>query len=268
MARYDLDVHFVAFHVEPTATAMVKLAESRGTFGAEVDYRILLGILFSSARLFHPAAVTALLSDEKTPFDSSLSGTSIVRLPVDPDRVMYSRVQGQIEYLRHYAGVSPVVFLDSDIIVNTDLTPLLSEEFDVALTYRDHPRTPLNGGVLITKGGSRGNGLRFMERLRSIYDEQFSSARRWWGDQRALIAAVGHDRFAQRTSDSIEVDGTRIRLLPCDPYNFSPANAADAIAEELGDKLILHFKGERKRLMPHYWANYLEKRAPGSQEST
>ena len=158
-------------------------------------------------------------------------------------------------------GTSPVVFLDSDVIVNADLGPLLAEEFDVALTYRDHPNTPVNGGVIIVKGGAHGSGLRFLERVRSIFDQEFSSARLWWGDQRALIAAVGHERFAHRQADTVEVDGTRVRLLPCDRYNFSPADDEQAIAAELGDKCILHFKGARKRLMPLYWASYLEAKA-------
>jgi len=268
MAGDDLRVHFVAYHVELSETAGEKLADSRRTFDAEADYRLLLRILFASARLFHPTAVTALLTDEETPFDASLAGASIVRLPIDPDRLMYSRIVAQIEYLRLHAGESPVVFLDSDVVVNADLTPLLSEEFDVALTYRDHRRTPLNGGMVIAKGGPAGNGLRFMERVRSIFDEQFSSARRWCGDQRALIAAVGQERFEERTSDSIEVDGIRIRLLPCGRYNFSPENDEDATADELGDKLIVHFKGERKRLMPLYWAGRLEPRLPTSGRPT
>jgi len=256
-------VHFVAFHVEPGESALAKLARTRRTSDAPSDYRLLLEILFSSALLFHPDAVTALLSDERTQFRPRLTNASLLRLPVDPTRVMFSRLVGQIDYLRNHAGASPVVFLDSDVIVNADLRPLLAEEFDVALTYRDHARTPLNGGVVIARGES---AVRFLERVRSIYAEQFSSARLWWGDQRALIAAIGHDRFEHRESDTIEIDGSRIRLLPCDEYNFSPPNDERAIAQELGDKFILHFKGDRKRLMPLYWERYLDKgRSSASQ---
>jgi hypothetical protein len=253
-------VHFVTFHLEPGATALKKIP----AFCRVADYRVLLTILFRSVELFHPGAKAALLSDERTPFESLPAHIDIVRAPIDPDRVLYSRLLARMDYVRRHAGTSPVVFLDSDMIVNADLGPLVAEEFDVALTYRDHHRrVPINGGLAVVKGGPQGAGLRFLERVRSIYVEEFST-KLHWGDQRALISAVGYDRFALRTSDLIDVDGTRILLLPCEQYNFSPENDERAIAGALRDKRILHFKGERKRLMPLYWDKYLDPMRPTS----
>ncbi len=248
------ELHFVAFHFEPSAAALARIPTSC----RDADYRLLLATLFRSAWLFHPGAKAAILSDERTPLDSLSPQIDIIRGLVDPDRVLYSRRLAQIDYVLHHAGESPVVFLDADMIVNGDLKPVVAEEFDVALTYRDHRRTPINGGACFIKGGAEGAGRRFLERVQSIYAKKFSAEQDWWGEQRALIAAVGHDRFKLRPHDVIDVDGVRILLLPCDSYNFSPENDDHAISRELGDKRILHFKGERKRLMPMYWEKYLD----------
>jgi hypothetical protein len=60
----------------------------------------------------------------------------------------------------------------------------------------------------------------------------------------------------------VERDGCRIRLLPCEVWNFSPDNRLAAIADGLPDKLVLHFKGQRKRLMEPFWSTFLE---PGTR---
>lgn len=260
-------MHFVTFHVEPSAPALDKISASCHEFNAETDYRRLLGILFRSIQLFHPGATQVVLSDERTALNSLPPEIAVRRSAVDPDRVMYSRLLAQIDYVRNHGSDSGVVFLDSDMIVNADLRPLLDADFDVALTYRDHPRMPLNGGVIFIKGGPHGAGLRFLERVRSLYAERFSAAGHWWGDQQALIAAVGHERFAQRIADWLMLDGVRMRLLPCEQYNFTPPNSISAIAAELPAKAILHFKGACKRLMPLYWNTHLAARAAPGEHS-
>src|SRR5262245_17858497 len=93
-------LHVVAFHVEPGAEALVKIADSCSAFHAETDYRRLMRILFESAELFHPGVVRAVLTDERTPFESLPADVTIRRAAVDPARVMYSRLVAQIDYLR------------------------------------------------------------------------------------------------------------------------------------------------------------------------
>jgi hypothetical protein len=250
-------MHFVAFHVEPSAAGAARITESCSAFHADTNYRRLLTILFASVELFHAGATPAVLSDEHTPLDFLPPNVKVRRYRVDPDRITYSRVVAQVDYMQSLGVDSPVFFLDSDMIVNADLAPLSAEECDLALTYRNHPEMPLNGGLILVRGGSAGRGARFLEHVRATYASQFSSSQHWWGDQLALIAAVGRKRFESRKEDLLTVDGVRIRLLPCAQYNFSPDNRIRSISHELRDKCILHFKGERKRLMPLYWNTYL-----------
>ncbi len=257
----DADVHFVAFHVEPSAAATERIAASCASFRAETDYRRLLTILFRSVHLFHPGARCAVLTDGGTPFDDLPQGVRVHRSVIDSDSVMYSRLVAQIDYLRNHAGNEAVAFLDSDMILNGPLWPQQGQEFDVALTYRDSPEMPVNGGVILVQAGAQQAAIAFLERVREIYASRFSDAQHWWGDQQALIAAIGRERYARRDSDLLTLDVARIRLLPCDTHNFSPAKRISAIASELHGKTILHFKGERKRLMPLYWNAHLSNRS-------
>jgi lipopolysaccharide biosynthesis glycosyltransferase len=260
-------MHFVAFHVEPSAAGAARMEASCSAFHAETDYRRLLDILFSSVGLHHPDATRAVLTDERTPLDSLSPAIAVRRSAVDPDRVMYSRLLAQIEYLQRHADGESVAFLDADMIVNANFDALLADDFDIALTYRSDPDMPLNGGVILVRAGRQAAAIRFLEQVRAIYAERFFAAAHWWGDQHALIAAVGSERFARRIGDRLTVGGVKLRFLPCDQYNFSPENDPAAVARPLPDKAILHFKGERKRLMPGYWNAHLAPREPDGSVS-
>jgi hypothetical protein len=115
-------VHFVAFYAEPSAVGVNEIVTRFPSFSTDTDYQNLLAILFRSVELFQPDAKMAVLTDEYAQLDSLPPDVAIVRLPIDPDRVVHSRLTAQIEYLRTHAETSPVVFLDPDIIINADLS--------------------------------------------------------------------------------------------------------------------------------------------------
>jgi hypothetical protein len=250
----------VAFHVEPSLAGAERIEQSCSTFHAEQDYLGLLDLLFRSARLHERTAECVVLTGETTamPLDESVR---VVRASVDADRVMFSRLQAQIKMLEEAPSAGHTAFLDADMLINRPLAPLFSEDFDLALTYRANAEMPINGGVILVKQGRRAKAAQFLKRVAEVYATRYADQQHWWGDQRALIDVLGRERFDRRTSDSVKADGVTIRLLPCDEYNFSPENELHCIAAPLRDKFILHFKGERKRLMPLYWQAHMETRS-------
>ena len=251
--------HVVAFHVAPTQEGTERIERACSAFRAENDYVTLLDILFRSSSLQDATAQGAVLTDLATDMTALENGVTVIRRPVDPDRVMLSRMQSQIEYLERRAADHDVAFVDSDMIINASLGAVFSQDFDLALTYRDEPEMPINGGVIFVKGGRAPAAASFLRQVCDCYASKFAGQAHWWGDQRALIDVLGHERFAKRTADVFSVAGVKVRLLPCEQYNFSPENKFRAIAAPLSDKVILHFKGERKRLMPLYWQAHLAK---------
>jgi hypothetical protein len=252
--------HVVAFHVAPSQEGADRIERACSAFHAENDYLALLDILFRSSELQNAAAQSAVLTDVATDMASLENRVTVIRAPVDPDRVMFSRMLSQIDYLDRRAATDDVAFVDSDMIINASLATVFAEDFDIALSYRNNPEMPINGGVIFVKGGRAAAAARLLRRVCQSYADKFFAQAHWWGDQRALIDVIGHDRFARRTSDRLTVDGVKVRLLPCERYNFSPENELRAIARPLRDKVILHFKGERKRLMPLYWQAHLANR--------
>jgi hypothetical protein len=112
---------------------------------------------------------------------------------------------------------------------------------------------PINGGFIILNNVRPDASKGFLNRFVSIYRSKYAGQASWYGDQLALRDCVGLRADEMSAHDIVERDGCRILLLPCSTYNFSPRNLYRAICSPLTDKVVLHFKGQRKRLMAPFW---------------
>lgn len=257
-------ITFSTFHVDPKKDSNAIL---KSNIKNEGEYSLLIDLMFRSASLFHPNCQRVVLTDYQTDLNYLDQNIKAHRIEVDPNGVplMYSRLVAQIDYIRSNNFSSDMVFLDSDILINGNLESLFEKEFDIALTIRDLDIMPVNWGVMLVSKNGGQQVIDFFEKILTIFKEKYFSGDVFWRDQYALMDAIGRDNFFNRTSDVIYVDGVKILLIPCDTYNFSPDNhlsksTFSSIAFELKQKQIIHFKGERKKLMYPYWKCYLKHR--------
>lgn len=253
-------LEFVTFHVELGAVAPVHPNKTM----KHAEYMSMIDMMFASARFFHPEAIFTVLTDQTTRFKSLWNPGHLVRNSMDARKLMLERTQSQLKYIVSNDFKRPIVVLDSDILINRSLLPVITDDFDVALTWRASKRMPINGGFLILNNARPTVTKNFFERYASIYQSKYLDKADWFGDQLALSDCVGL-RFPDYASKIIvDSDGCRILLLPCDTYNFSPENQFSEIVTPLLDKFVLHFKGERKRLMNPFWTAWLK---PGQTRS-
>ena len=240
------DVELVTFHVALEA-------------GAGFDYAALLAHSFESARLRAPASRRVLLTDEHTKLPSFGAGVDVMRVPLDREHLMYERMRVQHEYLLARRPGTATVFLDSDVVVNAEPAPVFGEDFDVGLTYRPVVDAPFNGGVIFVAPGEGGERsfakalacYRALAEAPAIAPRFPRDLRAWWGDQYALAALVGWRALGTRGSDTVSVDGVRVRIFPCETHNHT-VEAREYGAHELRSKFFIHFKGARKELMARY----------------
>jgi hypothetical protein len=248
---------FVSFHADRPAGAggphPNANLQSKG-------YMRMLDLLFRSARLAHPDARCTLLTDETTEVRGIHGAVRHLQTRVDHGSLMLSRSLAQLACIEQSDFARPLVLLDSDILLRGSLQPLFEEDFDVGLTWRETREMPINGGLLVLHNRRPEVGRRFFERFVATYRERYASDGNaaWYGDQLALRDCVGLGPHEIRKLRVLEHEGCRIRFLPCETYNFSPDNRLAAIADGLPDKLVLHFKGQRKRLMEPFWEVFLQ----------
>jgi hypothetical protein len=248
-------VELVAFHAD--------LAEAPSGIHERVDYRRVLELSFESAERRAPRARRVLLTDERTRWADGLRVHEVRRLAVDPTRLMYERMRAQQAYLASRPAGSCVAFMDSDVVVNRDPAPIFAADFDVGLTWRrGFPDAPFNGGMLFVRAGDAGE--RFFAHARSCYDALADSSdvaslfprdlRSWWGDQFAIAILAGFRECGERVTDGLQVDGIKLRFLPCTEYNFTLEAGVAYEPTDLARRYFLHFKGNRKSLQAQYLA--------------
>jgi len=176
--------------------------------------------------------------------------------PFNPLQPMYERCRAMCAYVHSTAFNAPTLFLDGDAFLNADPMPVLATIKDVGVTYRNwNGLMPLNEGVIMAKPTDATRAffrayLATYEHLAETAEvkEHYGDVKRWRGGQLSLnaIASLGdvHDEM-----DCNTVAGADIRYLPCSTFNYAIEVDRDVPGAELDQKLVLHLKGPRKRLV-------------------
>ncbi len=246
-------ITFVTFYMDVTDQTMASIHQTTSTITVTEPHQYIQ-TMFASARRFHPDCRTVVLSDQATQFPPRVD-IDIIRYDLDTQQPMLSRSIAWLAYLR--AAHGHTVFLDSDLLINGDLSHVFAADFAAALTYRDgDSKWPINAGINFAHGDDLAAAAAFHE----IWLREFRAAHLkqsvWGGDQdtlRELFAAVD---FAREDSFNWRLGDIDIRFLPCARYNFSTAKAHE-MNGYYPDALVLHFKGKRKPYMFPYWRTHI-----------
>ena len=136
----------------------------------------------------------------------------------------------KMEHLANLEG--DILILDTDIIVQKDISKVFAFDFDVALTWRDGPIwadngqdlakiMPINCGVMFSRSPA------FWQHCWEWSTEHPGG---WYSDQFAV--AANWRRF-------------NVLRLNCDNFNHTP-NSKD---EDVSNRYVVHYKGKRKAWM-------------------
>jgi uncharacterized membrane protein YkvA (DUF1232 family) len=247
-------MNFVIFHVDTPGPRNMP----PGSKLSHSEWLEMIELMVLSARLFDPQATLTILTDFATDFSSLPQPYTCLRYRVEAHTLLFDRVAAWRNFVHSYDFATPVCLVDPDILINNPLDDILQRDFDVGLTWRKMPEMPINAGFIVLNNRRPERVRRFFDAYQEIFARDYAHQAGWFGEQRSLYACVGGPRYREmRRSRSLEVHGSRIAFLPCDVYNFSPQNDIGVIRERFADKVVVHFKGERKPLMERYWDTHL-----------
>lgn len=215
----------------------------------------LLDLMGRSAALFHKDARLTLLTNQHSTVPAPLFHT--VECEIRPETLMFDRTVAQAGYVMRSDFKRPLAFLDTDMLFNDSLAEVLSEDFDVAVTWRDKVQNPVNGGLIIVNSARPERGRQFFARLVDVYRSAHGANSSWDGDQFALSDIFGSSAAEISRNPRREYDGVKVLFLPCEKYNYAPDNNRRSLRARLNGKTLIHFKGARKWMMPRYWDAYL-----------
>ncbi len=249
-----MPLNFVTFYMDLSERTMAAIHETTSTITVTEPHRYIRA-MFASATRFHPPCRRVILSDMRTRFPPG-ADVEIIRRELDPKTPMLSRSLAWLDFLRRADG--HVILLDSDILINGDLSHVFAADFAVCFTYRaGDTKWPINAGLNFAHGKRLDEAVRFHELWLRRYRSGHGDHSVWGGDQdalRALFADVDFERddcFTHRLGD---ID---IRFVPCATYNFSTDMATD-MDGHFPRARALHFKGRRKPFMLPYWREHIQ----------
>ncbi|MCB2108156.1 MAG: hypothetical protein KDE14_10665, partial [Rhodobacteraceae bacterium] len=243
---------FVFFHIDSKVGHV--LGALGGKAGADaVDYRESLELAVQSVRHNVNGSQVVLLTDEATDVSALPAFDRIVRLTVNAETIMYSRMQAYALAAKRGLLHGQTYFLDTDIYTNRAIDRETLDKSDIVLTYRNGPgfrHMPVNEGVIVAADGSSPATAKFFEICLELYERLARSGpvrqrynfdiRKWRGGQLSLAAFVKWT-VPPYIASMTEIEGIHVRFLPCDEYNY-PVQREDN-SQTLAGKSILHFKG-------------------------
>lgn len=171
---------------------------------------------------------------------------SVTPAVAEPLRMPWDGLHLMTYRLAHLAALpaTDTLIIDTDVIVQRDISALFDEKFDVALTRRDKSimwrgidvgaLMPYNTGVMLSRKPE------FWEKCHAWCSKAQEEIQNWFGDQMAVKAVVSKPGFD-------------VALLPCEEYNYTPGS----VLEDVSDRAIVHYKGAagRKQWMLDRWRN-------------
>jgi hypothetical protein len=175
-----------------------------------------------------------------------------------PHSLMRAQIAGQVAYLEQWTGDHPAVLVDADCLITRALDAAFDGTFDLGLTHRDDPVSPIQNGAMYVAPGNKEGVLRFFRGALAICGDH------WGGDQEAISAMAApvpklssdkHERRSAKTivesrpSWATNSEALRIGFLNGLDYNVSPKVEGKRHAR---NPFVVHFKGETKAWMKTY----------------
>ncbi|MDH3326105.1 MAG: class I SAM-dependent methyltransferase [Gammaproteobacteria bacterium] len=217
---------------------------------ADPMYRLMVEMMAASVHMVLPDHDVVMLTDDGA---IGLTGVDYIvkaNTRFDKNNLMPARMRMIDAYIQSKKE-EEIIFTDADILFFTGIN-FFQSEFDVALTWRgDFPSMPFNTGVMATR--TTKEALNFWRLASEACQTLPAQVHGWYGDQISVAMTVGLNDFYSRTGDTILSGNAVVKLFPCEKYNYSPNIYG------VYDADILHFKGERKKLMVKFFSSLCHK---------
>lgn len=228
------------------------------------DYPSLLTHFVEIAVAYEPTCTVYVVTNNHFDWESPLSNVQVLRLDLDAQIPIYERMVAMNAFVRSSLFTGCVAFLDSDALVNLPISPTFAYPFDVAFTFRSHPKLmPVNEGVIFAQSKNKNVIVNFFQACLGTFDrliegqnawsegfgEEYRNLKRWRGGQLSLNAVLSapdlfHDAKSKTTNNP------EFATLDTDTYNFQPFVGTDRLdAQELVSKRIVHLKGKSKKYL-------------------
>lgn len=146
------------------------------------------------------------------------------------------------------------IVCDPDFLFFRNPDFVFDDDFDVAITVRQHSLMPYNSGIFFIRNHG-GSAARFFDAQIETIEHHFMSNAQWFGDQLVLRFIIENAEMIPH-EDIFLFNGLRIKLLDARQFNFSPAKEHPNLLRP-PDVIAYHFKGRCRVYMKYFYRYYV-----------
>jgi len=242
------EINFVAFHID-IDDEVLKEAQSIAKAVNNEKTENQLDLMLSSVKKYYPNASLYILTDQTSKVSEN-DNTKVIKYDLDKRYPILSRNKAWYEFLDRRENAT--IFLDSDILINDCFDELMATEFDIAFTFRNWKKWPINLGIIYIKNNTNNKAYNFFKewyyQFLSLKDEQ----KVWGGDQDLIHEKFRNLDFSVGNQFEARFEDYQIKFLSCNEYNYS-SEMNEPMLEYPSNTKVLHFKGARKKYMKKCW---------------
>ena len=242
------EINFVAFHIE-IDDKVLKEAQTVAKAVNNEETENQLELMFSSVKKFYPKASLYILTD-KTSKVSEYENSNVIRYDLDKRYPILSRNKAWYKFLDREENAT--IFLDSDILINSCFDELMATEFDIAFTYRNWKKWPINLGIVYVKNNKNKKPYNFFKDWYNQFLDLKDEQKVWGGDQDLIHEKFKDLDFSLDNHFESKFEDYKIKFLNCSEYNYSSEMNRPMLDSPSNTK-VLHFKGARKKYMKKFW---------------
>jgi len=177
--------------------------------------------------------------------------------PIGDGPLLYERMKHYADFLDEGEDDRAYLFLETDMLMLHRFAVDVSEDWDVAIAYKDKGMW-INSGMFLVRAGRRAPAIAFLRRALTFYEERHLTHPKWGADQAALRDAIGLTEPPNRLRVEV-TDTAKVLLIP--RAGFTPF-ARRFAALSPPDVWILHFSQYRKKWMKGFYWLHLGAGAP------
>ncbi|MBT90059.1 MAG: hypothetical protein CL921_00685 [Deltaproteobacteria bacterium] len=241
-------INFVAFHIDINQVVLKQAQDVAKAVNNE-NHEDEINLMFSSVKRLYPNAQLFVLTDQKSKHLNA-KNTQIIQYELDNRFPIFSRNKAWYEFLKETE--IPTIFLDSDILIQSNFDKLMQMDFDIAFTFRNWEKWPINLGIIYVKNNHENKAEKFFKDWYQQFKVMKEEQKVWGGDQDLIHIKFKDLDFSVKNNFDFVFDQYKIKFLKCNEYNYSSEINEPMYDYPINAK-VLHFKGARKKYMLNCW---------------
>ncbi|MEC7839890.1 MAG: hypothetical protein VX777_07605 [Chlamydiota bacterium] len=253
--------HYVSLKPDVVKTINRARAQYTGSMFFVIESpNAIITAMYKAIKKFHPNAKLIVLTDKDTEFDLD-PAIKIVRIPMKTQEIDFEAFKAKILFLKKYPVKGHVIFMEWDLLVQSNLEHIFESDRDIFFTFRNLLPMPINDGFIAINKNGISNAIKLLSIILNRYKNFVSTKFRYWYGLQLILKEIFLPLFFKINPRKVHhmrlnFQGVKVGFLHGKTYNYNPI--VQSIDEFLPQHKVIHFSKHKKVNIIPYWKKFLE----------